>query len=314
MKKVWRTIGGRRYAMAVLAVILTAALTACGGNGGGGHEGHGQSSAPASAPASAPDNGQASEASGEHSGHETGSAHAQHGETAESGITMEWSFEPSKPRPGDAVTVRMSARDENGGIVEEYELGHEKEMHLIVVREDLSEFYHVHPVRGTDGAFAQELTLPSGGTYKLFADFIPAGHEQMTASSTLELEGNENLTTLAPDSEFIRTEEGVEVELALSSTKAGEESELVFTLRDAATKAGLKDLEPYLGAIGHVVVISEDTEQYLHVHPVNEEESGPVAKFATSFPKEGLYRIWGQFKRNGETFIVPFTVSVGKGS
>jgi hypothetical protein len=208
----------------------------------------------------------------------------------------------------------LGARDEDGEIVKEYELGHEKEMHLIIVREDLSEFYHVHPVRGTDGAFTQELTLPSGGTYKLFADFIPAGHEQMTASSTVELEGSKEVTPLTPDGELIRTEQGVEVELSLSSTKAGEESELAFTLRDAATKAELKDLEPYLGAIGHVVVISEDTEQYLHVHPVNEEESGPVARFATNFPKEGLYRIWGQFKRGGETFIVPFTVKVGKGS
>ncbi|MCR2803301.1 hypothetical protein [Paenibacillus soyae] len=310
MQRNWKWIAqGRFYRAAVLAFALTAALTACGGNGdngGGGHEGHGEGSVVASAPETA----QASNPTGGHAGHDSGSAHSQHGETAESGIAMEWSFAPQSPKAGDTVTITMTARDENGEKVQEYELGHEKEMHLIVVREDLSEFYHVHPIKRADGEFTQEMTLPSGGTYKLFADFIPAGHEQMTASGTLELAGNENVSPPQPDGKLLRSEQGVEVELALSSTKAGEESELAFTLRDAASKAGLTDLEPYLGAIGHVVIISEDTEHYLHVHPMNEDDSGPVARFATAFPEEGLYRIWGQFQRNGETFIVPFTIQV----
>ncbi|MEK3885360.1 hypothetical protein [Paenibacillus sp. PL2-23] len=302
----------RRLLMsALLASLLTMGLSGCGGGSGGheGHEGHGGGTAATKGPVT---EAQPSVTPNEHAGHETGGAHSQHGDEADSGIVMDWRFEPANPAPGEEVAIHMSVTDASGKRVESFELGHEKEMHLIVVRDDLSEFYHVHPLRasGSGDTFTQQMTLPSSGIYKLFADFIPAGHAQMTAAATVKLEGNEQSQPLSPDEKLLREEQGVEVELELSSMKAGEDTELAFTLRDAVTKAELNDLEPYLGAIGHVVVIDEDLEHYLHVHPVHEQARGPVARFATAFPEPGLYRIWGQFKRNGETFVVPFTVRI----
>jgi hypothetical protein len=65
-----------------------------------------------------------------------------------------------------------------------------------------------------------------------------------------------------------------------------------------------------LGAVGHVVILSADAEQYLHVHPQNEQTTGPLAQFATAFPRSGTYKIWGQFQHNGEVITVPFVVDV----
>ncbi|TVY07275.1 hypothetical protein FPZ49_24920 [Paenibacillus cremeus] len=47
---------------------------------------------------------------------------------------------------------------------------------------------------------------------------------------------------------------------------AGKESLMTFTIKDAKIKNPITNLQPYLGAVGHVVILSADAEQHLHVH------------------------------------------------
>jgi hypothetical protein len=79
------------------------------------------------------------------------------------------------------------------------------------------------------------------------------------------------------------------------------------------------DLWPYIGAMGHCVIISEDTQSYLHSHPEQftaapapDERGGPVVAFHTAFPKPGRYKVWGQFKRGDEIIVADFVVNVEK--
>ena len=85
---------------------------------------------------------------------------------------------------------------------------------------------------------------------------------------------------------------------------------LTFTIKDEKTKEPITNLQQYLGAAGHVVALTEDAEQYLHVHPMEEKATGPDAKFMTTFPKGGIYKLWGQFKHENELLIVPFVIEV----
>jgi hypothetical protein len=85
---------------------------------------------------------------------------------------------------------------------------------------------------------------------------------------------------------------------------------MTFHLTDELSGKPITDLQPYLGAVGHVVILSENTEQYLHVHPTDERAAGPDAKFSTTFPGSGVYKIWGQFKRDGQLSTVSFVVNV----
>ena len=103
---------------------------------------------------------------------------------------------------------------------------------------------------------------------------------------------------------------GKEIELSLSNTLSNEEVVLAYHIQDAKTKQGINNLEPYLGAVGHVVILSEDAEQYIHVHPLDERSTGPNAEFATTFPHSGIYKIWGQFQHQGEVMTVPFVVEI----
>jgi hypothetical protein len=242
-------------------------------------------------------------------GHDAG--HTQGGdEAAAMNAQAVFSFPNGKPKAGEKAVLNIRIQDETGKAVEAFDVSHEKLMHLIVVREDMAVFEHIHPEYKSQGAFTVEASFPSGGRYKLFADFVPAGAAATTIGKWIDVEGGAKLTPPQPDKTLTKTIGGKEVELSIDSLQAQTEAMLNFTLRDAATKTPIDNLEPYLGAVGHVVVISEDGERYLHVHPADEASSGPEAMFHTSFPVSGVYKIWGQFQHEGKLITITFTVKV----
>ncbi|RIE03143.1 hypothetical protein D3H35_15560 [Cohnella faecalis] len=232
-----------------------------------------------------------------------------HEESGEGYAQVAFAFDGGKAKANEdsAVTIRIS--DSAGNPVKEFKENHEKLLHLIIVDHDLATFSHIHPDYKGDGTFTVTARFPSGGQYKLFADFVTADGTKETKSEWVNVEGAEaEHAPLAVDDKLVRQVDGQEVELTLSSVKAKEEAVLTFDIRDAATKQGIDDLQPYLGAVGHVVIISEDGSRYLHVHPVDEKAKGPKAEFMTTFPESGIYKIWGQFQRDGAVFTVPFVV------
>lgn len=251
-------------------------------------------------------------AAGAHSNH-GGSAGSGHEETAEAAVKTEaaWSYSADKPEPGADTTVTIRVTEAGGNAVEKFDINHEKEMHLIVVSKDLGFFNHIHPVYKGDGTFEVTTAFPASGEYKLIADYIPDGGGATTKSAWLTVGGKPGPSAkVVPDEQLSRTVDGVEVTLEAKHLMADMEVALNFAMKEAATKEPITDLQPYLGAVGHVVILSADAEQYLHVHPVDEKAKGPDATFMTTFPHAGVYKIWGQFKRGGETFVVPFTVNV----
>jgi hypothetical protein len=78
----------------------------------------------------------------------------------------------------------------------------------------------------------------------------------------------------------------------------------------------LTDVEPYLAAMGHCVIVSEDGQTYLHSHPEqlltpsSDARGGPDVAFHTRFPRPGRYKVWGQFQRGGKVLVADFVVNV----
>ncbi|WP_342351872.1 hypothetical protein [Paenibacillus xylanexedens] len=214
-----------------------------------------------------------------------------------------------KANENSHLTIQIT--DADGNPVNEFEMGHEKRMHLIVVSKDLSYFNHIHPDYKGDGKFAIETSFPAGGEYKILADFVPKGGASTTLSEWVNVGGQEKAQKpVQADSNLVKEVDGKKIELSLSTKKANNDVNLTFNIMDASTNEGINNLEQYLGAVGHVVILSEDAEQYLHVHPTEEKATGPKAEFMTSFPHSGIYKIWGQFQHDGEVFTVPFVVDV----
>jgi len=246
-------------------------------------------------------------------GHDEG-GHSHHHEHEEAGSSSKWQgrFDfADAPVPNKPAELRIRVQDRDRVTLKAYEVSHEKLMHLIVVNRELTHFDHLHPDPLERGAFGTAVTFPAAGSYKLFVDFVPKGGAGATVSDWVTVgDAQDTKPKLAPDVEQPKTAGHLEASLAVSSLRAGEDATLTFTMRDAATKEAITDLEPYLGAVGHVVILSEDAERYLHVHPLDERATGPEAAFGAVFPAGGLYKLWGQFQHRGEVFTFPFVVGI----
>jgi hypothetical protein len=206
-----------------------------------------------------------------------------------------------------SAEVAFRIIDSDGRPVRDFDIEHEKRMHLIVVRRDLTGFQHVHPSLDADGTWRATATIPDAGSYRVFADFSRDG-EAHTLASDLAVDGDVDWHQLPPQTNTAKTADGYDVEVAGGSAVAGREAELRFTVaRDGDPVA----VEPYLGAGGHLVALREGDLAYLHVHPTGGAGRGPIS-FMTEFPTEGHYRLFLQFKHEGKVHTAAFTREVGR--
>ncbi len=211
---------------------------------------------------------------------------------------------------GQPSTFRFTIAGPDGTPVTRYTREHDKDLHLIVVRRDLWGFQHLHPTLGADGVWSQRLTLPAAGTYRAFADFVPAGGRALTLGVDLHAAGAYR-PERSPAPARTATVDGYEVTLD-GELRAGRSSPLTLTVRKDGRP--VTDLEPYLGAYGHLVVLREGDLAYLHVHPQGHPgdgatAAGPRIGFAAEVPAAGSYRLYLDFKRGGVVRTAEFTAT-----
>ena len=224
---------------------------------------------------------------------------------------------------GKKATLSFRIFDEDGSAITDYEVEHERRMHLILARRDLTGFQHLHPEMAKNGTWSAELVIPAAGAYRVFADFNHDG-DSLTLGSDLVVDGEADYHELPPQRTETETSTGYTVGVEGEAATAGQESELTFNV---ALDGEAIDVEPYLGADGHLVALREGDLAFLHVHPVGgsaghgghgaeHSESGSEAeagiRFMTEFPSEGRYRLFLQFKHGGEVHTAEFTREVAR--
>jgi hypothetical protein len=221
---------------------------------------------------------------------------------AESGLRVV--VDDPELRTGGAEQLVFRIVDERGSVVRDFDVEHEKRMHLILARRDLTGFQHLHPEQRADGAWATSVRVEAAGSYRLFADFSHAG-EPRTLAADLRVDGNAGLRPLPAPKRTVVSDGGYDVRLDAGHARPGLEAELRFTI----TKDGAPvHPEPYLGAGGHLVALREGDLAFLHVHPT--ERQPDSVGFAATFPTEGRYRLFLQFKHEGRVQTVAFTQEV----
>lgn len=276
---------------------------------------------------------------------------------------LEFLSAPTVIKAGEPATWTLKIVDaQTGAPVADFDRVHEKLMHLLLISSDLSWFNHLHPEYKGEGVFTISAVLPKAGSYKLYADYTPKGKTQEVAQYELATDG----ATPAPSTTQLVTDTVGEGGWMLRPTASAPEGEpdkqgntrytvalmpmpmklvsgkdmmLHFQVRDAAGKP-VDDLQPYLGAMGHLVVLSGDTKTFLHAHPMEggmegmdhgsmdhggaahsdsgsaphehaaPTKGGPDVIFHTNFPTPGLYKVWGQFQHKGQIITAPFTIEV----
>jgi hypothetical protein len=200
----------------------------------------------------------------------------------------------------------------NGRAVTAFDTKHDKWMHLIVVRRDLSGFRHVHPTMDADGTWRVASPMTGPGTYRAFADFTPTGAEPLTLGIDTTVAGEATARPLPAPATSV-TVDGYTVTLKGTMT-AGGASRLDLTIsRDGRP---VTDLQPYLAAYGHLVALRQGDLAYLHVHPDGEPGDGkttpgPTVTFYAEAPSAGIYRLYLDFQHHGVVHTAEFTVVAG---
>ena len=256
-----------------------------------------------------------SETGGHGTGHDTG--HGEAASASSAGLAMSdrgYTFQPAATTAQASANTpfRFTVTGPDGHPVTEYQRRHEKELHLIVVRRDLAAFQHVHPTPDASGVWTVPLDLGRAGSYRVFADFAPAAldGDTLTLGADLSVAGRFTPAPLAPPADTA-TVDGYEVTLDGTPT-AAQESELTFTVRRGGRE--VTDLQPHLGAYGHLVSLRAGDLAYLHTHPATEahpgERGGPRVLFGTTFPTAGTYRLFLDFRHDDTVRTAEFTVVV----
>ena len=215
-------------------------------------------------------------------------------------------LEPEQSKLPATATSRYQFRiiDSEGETVHDFDLEHERRMHLIVVRRDFEAFQHLHPEQRPDGSWVASLDTRLPGAYRAFADFATE-EQSLTLAADLFVGGRFDPQPLAPVTTTADAGDGYEVAISSGDPEAGDTALTRFEV--SLDGRPLDSVEPYLGADGHLVALREHDQAFLHTHPEGEAGgSGPIV-FRVEYPSAGRYRLFLQFKHAGEVHTAAFT-------
>jgi hypothetical protein len=225
-----------------------------------------------------------------------------------------YTFTPAdrQAQPGRDVGVSFTIDGPTGKPVTEYDVEHEKRLHLIAVRRDFTGFQHVHPEMSSKGVWSTKLDLTSG-QWRLFADFKADGADALTLGTDLAVDGDYRPATPGDESRTAKVD-GYNVTLDGDLTPGADSKLTLDVSRDGKP---VTDLQPYLGAYGHLVALRAGDLAYLHVHPDGTPDDGktkpgPEVVFYAAVPSAGTYHLFLDFQHDGVVRTAAFTVSTGK--
>jgi hypothetical protein len=202
--------------------------------------------------------------------------------------------------------------------VDRLQIEHGRFIHVIGIREDLEEFFHVHPERSSPGMWEVTRTFTNAGRYKIWADLKYRGIAYSFSHPLLAVAGDPAPTRETVKLEDSQTVSGFEINFQHPQTLVvGGTNRFQFVIRDGSGNP--IETENFLGSPMHLVIVKEDLSVYLHAHPENKVGGTAPIVFSQSFAKPGAYRLFAQFRpRNtnlpeDEAILVKFQVRVEVG-
>lgn len=229
-------------------------------------------------------------------------------------VAMDFQWSPEAAKVKEPITLSFIPKlNDSPDTRVDLDLEHTKKIHLIVVSDDLSWFDHIHPEEQANGAYTVSETFPAGGEYTIFADYKPSGAEHVVDKLSLKVDG-EVPTAKVYDKEQLTGDAGDGYSVELTPEAGRFQTNRSLHLAGKVTRAGkpvdVDTLEDYLGAKAHMVVLSVNEKEYLHVHPGVENGEFDLH---TTFDKAGFYRGWIQFQVDGKVHTADFAFNVQEG-
>jgi Cu+-exporting ATPase len=235
---------------------------------------------------------------------------------------------PAAIDPGQPTQLTVEVRDgATGELVGDLVRTHQVWMHMIITRTDLGTFAHIHPEpTRTPGVYTVQATFPTAGEYLVHTEFRRSGQMgDVLDTHTVTVAGRHAAAAPVPTRD-VRSWSGHGVRISLhGDATVGATSDLALTFThvdaDGQNTGPVTDLQPYLGAAGHVVVMRADGSTFAHRHAETFDSAGrpvlalPGTRFGphldlhVRFDRPGAYRLWAQFElADGTVVTAPFVL------
>lgn len=207
------------------------------------------------------------------------------------------------------INLKFLLKSADGSYVfdEGLEVIHTQKVHLVVVKNDLSTFLHVHPEH-EDQFWTTQFTLKEPGLYQVYANYQIKDREEQVAINEISVgnfDSTINYPAFTPEQKVTRDD--ISAELSFNPQNSNH-------LTIALTKAGkpLTNLDPYMGAAGHFIIFKHNNPQlFLHAHAEGiEDAQDSKLDFMTNFPEPGTYTGYLQFMSQKILYTLPLTFSV----
>jgi hypothetical protein len=232
---------------------------------------------------------------------------------AEANITMKLGTNPGRVDAGKEVELSFTPKDNSdSAVVVELQETHEKLIHVIAVNEDLTWFDHIHAEPDNTGAYKVRETFPTPGKYLVYADYKSSVGGPQTDRLEVNVLGNKNVSSQHQHQPKTKTEtDGFSLSIQNGSNLNTGSVSLPIVLEKNGKKVQREDIEDYLGAVAHIILINQDDKDFVHIHPESSEIS-PIHGHA-DINKPCLYRMWVQFQTNGKVHTADFTLDFKQG-
>lgn len=195
---------------------------------------------------------------------------------------------------------------------------HTKKIHVLMADQTLTDYQHLHPTADPSDpeTFTYTVTPRQSGAYRVWVDITLNNGTQEIMSSYIRgnarTEGliDRTLVMFATVSDMTATLSFNPASLVMGETSTGQ-----IDLTDPKGNP-LTDLEPIMGAFGHIVAINEDRKTLAHVHPLGDEPkkqeqrgTSPIT-FHLEPNAAGITKIFLQVRRGGTDYTFPFSINI----
>ncbi len=191
------------------------------------------------------------------------------------GSRVSLSLSDENPLAGENVVLDFYV-SENNVPVTDIQIDHEVIMHIVGVRDDLNNFFHIHPLQEASGHFVVNYTFPEDGKYTLWSEFVRNSEHEVHAFDVNV--GVADSRILQTDFATEKTFSGYNVVLrkGIETLVSGSEMTLGFDIDDASTGDPVP-LGMHLGETMHAFAISTDLKNFIHLHGGEHDEMHPSA-------------------------------------
>ncbi|MBC7714879.1 MAG: hypothetical protein H7177_16145 [Rhizobacter sp.] len=187
-------------------------------------------------------------------------------------------------------------------------VGNEKLLHFIVYDSSLTDFQHLHPVYNGK-SWVIEFDLNRNGDYWIWGQGILARNKtEFSASNNLSIAGGIESYPSPAELELTRTGNDSISSITLSDIQITAKKMVMLDLKFSRTDGSAPVITNYLGAMAHVIAVTDDGDSLVHVHVMSSKPTEGMVH--ATFENPGKYRLWVQFLDNNILRVVPLAIEV----